>query len=1361
MLNRVSGSLLFAACFAVLLSLQGTGCSSSPGAEGDGGEDGPTSDATFPDGGPCPTGDIVCSSKCINPKNDPSNCGVCGATCGTNLVCNAGQCSLGCGDGGLSDGGQLTACSGGCFDLATDSNNCGTCGHACGSGQVCSGGACTQACGGSTLCNGACTDTNTDNANCGTCGTACSPGTICGGGKCSVTCLTGYSQCSGAGDAGAYCANTKSDVNNCGACGHGCAQGEVCNSGSCSSSCNAGLVNCNGDCIDPSTDGNYCGATTGCGVGDAGGTQGHVCAAGTACSSGTCSVSCTPPTINCSGSCVDPTSNDTYCGATSGCGAGDAGAAGSTCGAGQFCSNSLCASTCGNLLLCGGVCVDPNASTKYCGASGDCAGANSGTPCQAGQVCAGGVCQLTCSPGLINCNSTCIDPTSNNAFCGAMGNCQGHPNLGEACPPGFICSNGECELTCQAGFVDCNNQCVDPQLSLAYCGATSGCGVNGMGSAGRSCASGEVCSGTPPTCQTSCLTSEALCGGRCVNPQTDNGYCGAAVEGPPGTGTANAMCNDPSSSGTQYEGINCTHVSGERCSNGSCVCPASANPGSFTDIICDVTAGMDGTASCIDPSTDNTFCGATLGCGANGYQGATSGTNGVDCASTTGTGQTGSGASCGAGGTPGVCGCPSSGVSCGNPLTCINPDTSDQYCGAKASNSCAAASSPNDGTGFTDCSVIVGSGCGANGHPGVCECPSGQINCDGTCIDPDTNNQFCGATTGCGTHSVGSVGSNCLGTPVEGGIVGSFCYTATAGQTPSSATCVCSTTPFATGAIVNCTPSGGVPTCVDPSTNNEFCGATADVNGSCGTGGTSSDGSDCAFLIGSTCGGNASDPRTCSCPLIGSTTEREVDCQLSPSGGGPTGNPHTDTCIDPTTNNSFCGSPAELLANGCVAATTLSPSVNGFINCGNGGLGSITGSSCTATGSSPNVVGVCTCPSSAAGVPEFVCTQGAGMHQQQECVDPSLSNEFCGASAGCGVSGMGSAGTDCPNAIPGSVCSPTTSTGQTPEPPYGSCSTCPLSPSGVQEVICGGNCIDPSANSTYCGATSGCGLSGHGSQGTDCSSQYATGSSCTPSGSAPFGSCTCPSGQLVCNGVCVDPTVSTTNCGARGTCSDHPAPAVTMSTYSDPNFYGYACSTDPAFGAGYVCSDSTCQTTCQSGTQCGSPAQCTNTATDPNNCGACSTVCNSGKCSGTCQPATYSVGVAQLSNLGCTECVSNVTDCCASTFTLKWTDNGLSSVPPTQVQIQVKQGWSFGTAAMGLALNGTTAAETFTPTANDSCPISSIPATITLSGADLATYVIDGTNTLTFEEGNPNNCAGLNPISGNTYANVTVTFSPE
>jgi hypothetical protein len=202
-----------------------------------------------------------------------------------------------------------------------------------------------------------------------------------------------------------------------------------------------------------------------------------------ACSGSEAGTSCGPGQTLCGDLCVDLQSDRANCG---GCGL--------ACAAGQNCNGAgVCEVSCqAGLVNCGGKCIDPKQDRNFCGAKDDCQAANAGKACAAGEVCNGtGVCETSCQEGLIACGGKCIDPKQDRNFCGATGDCQG-ANAGSVCASGRICNGaGVCDLSCQPSLLDCNGTCVDPQSNPSFCGATGDCaGAN----AGKACAATEACS---------------------------------------------------------------------------------------------------------------------------------------------------------------------------------------------------------------------------------------------------------------------------------------------------------------------------------------------------------------------------------------------------------------------------------------------------------------------------------------------------------------------------------------------------------------------------------------------------------------------------------------------------------------------------------------------------------------------------------------------------------------------------------------------------------------------------------------------------------------------------------------------------
>lgn len=140
----------------------------------------------------------------------------------------------------------------------------------------------------------------------------------------------------------------------------------------------------------------------------------------------------------------------------------------------------------------------------------------------------------------------------------------GRSQYSDPCPD---CYDSPCPCSlCLYGMVDCGDKCVDPMTDEDYCGVDSEC----VG--GTVCAAGEIC--VDGTCTLSCPSGQTNCAGACVDPMTDETYCGADVECTGGT-----LC-----------GV------GEVCVGGVCVlnCP----PG-LTDC----------SGTCVDTDTDESNCG--------------------------------------------------------------------------------------------------------------------------------------------------------------------------------------------------------------------------------------------------------------------------------------------------------------------------------------------------------------------------------------------------------------------------------------------------------------------------------------------------------------------------------------------------------------------------------------------------------------------------------------------------------------------------------------------------------------------------------------------------------------------------------
>ena len=145
--------------------------------------------------------------------------------------------------------------------------------------------------------------------------------------------------------------------------------------------------------------------------------------------------------------------------------------------------------------------------------------------------------------------------------------------------------------------------------------------------------------------------------------------------------------------------------------------------------------------------------------------------------------------------------------------------------------------------------------------------------------------------------------------------------------------------------------------------------------------------------------------------------------------------------------------------------------------------------------------------------------------------------------------------------------------------------TCPSTTAGT-EILCGGLCVNPATDMTYCGASSGCGEGGIGSSGVPC-----------------LGDSICTAGRC------------TTRCGGNSTvCAalDGGAPycANTQTDNANCGACGRVC------GGGTACFNGVCTPTCGSGaTLCsldGGAPYCANLLSDNNDCGSCGNQCVAG-----------------------------------------------------------------------------------------------------------------------------------------------------
>jgi hypothetical protein len=441
----------------------------------------------------CVAGETSCATgveTCVDTATQLTN----GTSCGTDLVCNGGLCSVcSAGDACTNDPDLchtgVTSCASGtqsCVPTTTNEPD----GTSCGADLVCNGGACS-ACSAGDPCTTDPDPCHTGLTSCAsgtqTCvasttnepdGTSCGAGQVCNGGVCSACsagdpcttdpdpCHTGVTSC--ASGTPTCVASTTNEPN-----GTGCGTDQVCNGGVCSP-CAAGQACATN--LDPCL-----GGTTSC----ASGTQ----------------------------SCVDdpgsPEPNGTICGTGQVCNAG----ACTACSAGEACATNpgVCYEGVTSCASGTQACVDsptPKAPGTSCGTDQVC---NGGTcsACSAGGACA--TDPDPCHTGTFSCatgTQTCVATTTNE------------PN-GTGCGTDQVCNGGAC-TTCVA-----NAACQNPGSCLAgttSCSTGTSVCVDGPTPLpeGTSCGASSLCSGG------ACTSVRTVSGTRMVTYWTTDGTCTAA-----------------------------------------------------------------------------------------------------------------------------------------------------------------------------------------------------------------------------------------------------------------------------------------------------------------------------------------------------------------------------------------------------------------------------------------------------------------------------------------------------------------------------------------------------------------------------------------------------------------------------------------------------------------------------------------------------------------------------------------------------------------------------------------------------------------------------------------------------------------
>lgn len=375
-----------------------------------------------------------------------------------------------------------------CVPKETTDPQPGECDPECTDGKVCK--------------DGKCVDGDTPDPGPKACDPACGEGKTCENGECKdIQCPSGENLCGNA------CYNLKSDINNCGECGNSCGA-KTCFNGECRFVCDNGLATCETGCVDLKTDLQNCGDC------------GNACDENESCVNGKCSSGCDASESLCDGECVNLNADAKNCGEC-----------GNACNEGESCQNKVCKQACdAGQDPCNGKCVDLDSDNDNCSVCGNKCSTD------AGESCYNGTCKVVCRENEQLCGTKCIDLKSNKDNCGECGN---------ACEEGEKCNAGVCGKDC-GDLVDCNGNCIDPNTSADFCGASDTCTDD---KAGEKCGDGFTCQSGKCACAdqgaSQCAVNDALI---CTDPNTDNAHCGCGPDdaGMNCTGlggTATSACN--------------------------------------------------------------------------------------------------------------------------------------------------------------------------------------------------------------------------------------------------------------------------------------------------------------------------------------------------------------------------------------------------------------------------------------------------------------------------------------------------------------------------------------------------------------------------------------------------------------------------------------------------------------------------------------------------------------------------------------------------------------------------------------------------------------------------------------------------
>ena len=553
---------------------------------------------------------------CEVPRTDVRNCGTCGQVCsipGAVVACVDDACeAVGCADG-LGDCEMESA---DCETRLNTPTNCGECGEGCedlpnATAESCATGACvaTECALGFGDCDDerpGCEQAVNTAEHCTECGMSCdfvgSSGDDCDDFVCRAgPCDDGYGECNGVRTDGCEPLTT---LDNCGACNQTCGGDDLeniesasCDTGSCVPECSPGFKDCDEQ--------PFTGCETSILTVDDCGECDEPCVLDNAtatCGSGSCAIAtCNPGWLDCNESpmdgCEKSSNDDDTCGdCDNECMPPDPVCSGGTCGD-VVCTVAGTADCAQDGLPCE---INLTNDELHCGACNAPCQFNAGiTSHSAPLSCIASVCEVTCDTGWEDCNNNyrdgCETPLNTLTNCGSCGMACSIANAGESC------STGQCLVTtCATDFRDCDgdmrsceravNTTTDCGACYAACVLPNATPVCGGSPGARSCGVG--------TCVQFFDNCDGAAGNGCeVNLQTDADDCG----------TCNYDCNAEE------------HVNTATCSGGSCNFNCDSG---FRD--CNTLDG-DGCETALNTATNCGGCGVMCS-RANGMSSCSTGT---------------------------------------------------------------------------------------------------------------------------------------------------------------------------------------------------------------------------------------------------------------------------------------------------------------------------------------------------------------------------------------------------------------------------------------------------------------------------------------------------------------------------------------------------------------------------------------------------------------------------------------------------------------------------------------------------------------------------------------------------------------